>query len=179
MPLTLVKFIEAGGVAEGADGSRLPAAPTLHPHSGTALAEAVCDMARGFRMQKKGKRKQAEMKASQCPSPAAARRPQRRTYCSTLPITNACHMLSAEHSNHQTTLLPACTTEPGLTPSLPETGSILPKKKGGKRQTRSAGVLPRGGVAGDASGAMLLDIHPENQKDALLGGKKVFGGLSL
>lgn len=152
MPLTLVKFIQAGSVAEGADGSRLPAAPTLHPHSGTALAEAVCDMARGFRMEEKGKRKKGEMKTSKCPYPAAARRPQRRTYSSTLPITTACHMLSAEHSNHQTTLLPACTTEPGLTPSLPETGSILPKKREKKGKP---------GVQESWPGEVLLGMPPE------------------
>lgn len=33
-PLTLVKFIQTAGVAEGTDGSRLPAAPPLHPHGG-------------------------------------------------------------------------------------------------------------------------------------------------
>lgn len=35
-PLTLVEFIQTAGVAEGAEGSCLPAAPTLHPHRGTA-----------------------------------------------------------------------------------------------------------------------------------------------
>lgn len=38
-------------------------------------------------------------------------------------------------SNHQTTLLPACTTEQPLTPSLPETGTVLPKKRGEKKTT--------------------------------------------
>lgn len=51
--LTLGELIEAGGVAEGADGSCLPAAPALHAHRGAALAEAESCMAVGFRMREK------------------------------------------------------------------------------------------------------------------------------
>lgn len=50
-PLTLVEFIQTAGVAEGAQGSCLPAAPTLHPHRGIALAEAASYMAGSFRME--------------------------------------------------------------------------------------------------------------------------------
>lgn len=53
--LTLGELIEAGGVAEGADGSCLPAAPALHAHHGAALAEAESCMAVGFRLEGKKK----------------------------------------------------------------------------------------------------------------------------
>lgn len=53
--LTLGELIEAGGVAEGADGSCLPAAPALHAHHGAALAEAESCMAVGFRLEEKKK----------------------------------------------------------------------------------------------------------------------------
>lgn len=53
--LTLGELIEAGRIAEGADGSCLPAAPALHAHRGAVLAEAESCMAIGFRMEKKKK----------------------------------------------------------------------------------------------------------------------------
>lgn len=95
-PLTLVKFIQTAGVAEGTDGSCLPAAPTLHPYSGIALAEATRYMAVSFRMEKKKIKKKENVLIQQ-----SARRLHRCTYSSTFRIINSRHMLLAEHYGTQ------------------------------------------------------------------------------
>lgn len=104
-PLTLLKFIQTAGVAEGTSGSRLPAAPTLHPSSWITLMEAKLYITISLKIEKNVLIQQSAKMLHRC------------TYSSTFHIINSCHMLlpvhslqRGTHSNHQTTLLPECTT---------------------------------------------------------------------
>lgn len=127
-----MEFIQTAGVAEGAQRSCLPAAPTLHPHRGMALPR-LPGLLHGCEPGDAGKptgmeRWPGEMSLFQChtshhpfPAHAASR---------------------ALRLHHQSSLVPACTTEQPLTPSLPANSLILPKNRDTERQQQ-----PRPGQA--------------------------------
>lgn len=95
-----------------------------------------------------------------------------------IPVPHFPHAASrALRLHHQTSLVPACTTEQPLTPSLPENRLILPKKPG---QRTPPAAPSRGGSDGPGSRAVLVDFQPQTQRDAgFWGGRGRFGSLSL
>lgn len=157
-----MEFIQTAGVAEGAEGSCLPAAPTLHPHRGTA-------------------------RPSLPPTwlPALGRRrthgnEERAAQGTSLLQCHTCHHPSPAHAgsralrlHHQSSLIPACTTEQPLTPSLPEKPPLL-------AQSRAWRTAPAAQHCTLGSVTLLLDTQPQTHRDAgFLGGMGRFGSLSL
>lgn len=185
-PLTLVKFIQTGGVAEGTDGSRLPAAPTLHPHSGTALAEATRYMAVSFTMEKKERKKKKELKAKEnvlIPQPAGQL--HRCTYSSTFHIINSRHMLLAEHygtgsqqpSNHPLT---GMHHRASLNSISARNRHHPPQKKGQKKDNISS---YRGevllGLSPEQRSTSCRIFSPKTKRMQFWVGRMIFGSLSL
>lgn len=162
-----MEFIQTAGVAEGAERSCLPAAPTLHPHRGMALPR-LQRLLHGCELGDAGKptgmeRWPREMSLFQChtshhpfPAHAASR---------------------ALRLHHQSSLVPACTTEQPLTPSLPENSLILPKKP---RQRAAAAAPARQARLGPAPERCLWIPSPKGRGMLhFREGRGRFGGLSL
>lgn len=119
--LTLLKFIQAAGAAEGAHGGRLPAAASLHPRGGAASEQpgATWRQALGARREARTPRWAARRRRRALAGPGTA-----------VTTMHHCRPPAAQCTSPLSPLTPSAPREPGPVRAVLRPPLLLPRERG-------------------------------------------------